>query len=247
MSSTSLPRLALLACDVFEHEIALHGGGNGQIVERRYFEMGLHDRPEVLRATLQEAIDEFDRRDGIDAIGLVYGLCGCGTAGLRARRHRLVIPRGHDCITVFLGSKERYRDHQSACPACYYYTPGWRRGGRVPGPDMLAARRAELLERFDEEDVDFLIETERETWAQHDTASFIDLGTGECEQDADYARRCADWLGWRFEHLRGDPALLRDLLHGRWDDERFQIVEPGEELAHSPDERILRAGPPSQP
>jgi hypothetical protein len=35
--------------------------------------------------------------------------------------------------------------------------------------------------------------------------------------------------------------LLRDLLEGRWDDERFQIIRPGEVLGHSPDERILRA------
>jgi len=38
--------------------------------------------------------------------------------------------------------------------------------------------------------------------------------------------------------------MLRDLLGGRWDDpERFQIVEPGERLAHAADERILKTEP----
>ena len=158
--SSSSPRIALLACDVFEKEIALHRGDAG-LVEVRYFEMGLHDRPAVLRSTLQEQIDALDGRDDIDVIALAYGLCGCGTAGLAAKRHRMVIPRGHDCITVFLGSKEKYAKHQSACPSCYYYTPGWNRGRRVPGPEKLKALREELLEKFDEDDVEFLIETER--------------------------------------------------------------------------------------
>jgi hypothetical protein len=239
----SQPRLALIACSVFEHEIALHANGS-QLAEVRYLEIALHDRSDVLRSSLQEAIDAVDHRDDIDAVALAYGLCGCGTAGLRAKRHRLVIPRGHDCITVFLGSKERYASHQAACPSCYYYTPGWNRSRRVPGPDKLEASRTELAARFDPEDVEFLLETERAQWAQHDTVSYLDLGTSDAETEADYARRCADWLGWRFERLRGDPSLLLDLLEGRWDPARFQIIEPGEQLAHAPDARIFKVEPP---
>lgn len=47
----------------------------------------------------------------------------------------------------------------------------------------------------------------------------------------------------RFERVRGDPKLIRDLLWGRWDAERFQIIGPKEELAHSADEhRAHRTG-----
>jgi hypothetical protein len=238
----SLPRFALLACKVFESEIALLAAGAQHIVETRWFEMGLHDRPDEMRVILQTALDAVDARDDIEAVALAYGLCGRGTAGLRPRRHRLVIPRAHDCITVFMGAKERYAGHQSACPSCYYYTPGWNRNRRVPGPEKLEALRVELLERFDAEDVEFLIESEREQWALHDTVTYLDLGTDDAESEADYARRCAEWLGWKFERLRGEPALLRDLLWGNWADaERFQVIEPGDALGHSPDERIMRA------
>jgi hypothetical protein len=103
--------------------------------------------------------------------------------------------------------------------------------------------RAELASRFEPEDVEFLVEEERKQWALHDTATFIDLGTDDARAEADYARQCADGLGWKFEHIRGDPSLLRDLLWGRWDEERFQIVEPGMQLGHAPDESILRAEP----
>ena len=234
------PRIALLACSVFEREIALYGNDADHIIETRFFEMGLHDNPDHLRATLQTALGELDVRNDIEAVALAYGLCGRGTAELRPLRHRLVIPRAHDCITIFLGSKERYAAHQKACPSCYYYTPGWNRECRVPGPEKIEASRKALASKFDEEDVEYLLETEREQWAMHDTATYLDLGTSDAEPEAEYAKRCADWLGWKFERLKGDPSLLHDLLWGHWDEERFQIIEPGQRLVHSPDERIMR-------
>ncbi len=238
---TAPPTIALIACSVFEKEIELHAADGAHIVDTRFFEMGLHDNPDNLRETLQGAVDELGRRTDIEAVALAYGLCGCGVAGLRPRTHKLVIPRGHDCITVFLGSKERYAAHQKACPSCYYYTPGWNRGRRVPGPQKIEALREELSKSFDEDDVEFLIETEREAWLQHDRVTYMDLGTADAEPEADYAKRCADWLGWKFERIKGDPSLLRDLIWGPWDGERFQIVEPGNRLAHSPDEHIMKS------
>jgi hypothetical protein len=235
------PRMAVLACQVFEREIALLAAGAGHIVETTFFEVGLHDRPDQLRATLQAAIHQIEQRDDVEAIALAYGLCGKGAAGLQPARCRLVIPRAHDCITVFMGSKEAYAAHQQRCPTCYYYTPGWNRVRRVPGPDRLAFLKEDLARKFEADDVEFLLETEREQWALRDTATYLDLGTSDAEAEADYAQRCAQWLGWKFERLSGDPKLLRDLLWGDWDAERFQIVEPGTRLAHSPDDAIMRS------
>jgi hypothetical protein len=234
-------QIALLACAVFEREIAVWAGTPAQIRETRFYEIALHDRPDTLREKLQSEILSLDARDDIDAIVLAYGLCGLGTAGLRACRHPIVLPRAHDCITVFLGSKKHYASHQRGCPSCYYYTPGWNQARRVPGPDKVAAMQEEYSAQFDEDDVEFLIESEKAMWAMHDTATYIDLGTADAETEANYAKRCADSLGWKFERIHGDPTLLRDLLEGRWDDERFQIIRPGEVLQHSTDERVLRA------
>jgi hypothetical protein len=240
------PPFALLACRVFEREIELLAPGAAHIAEVRWFEMGLHDQPDQMRVILQENLDALDGRDDIEAIVLAYGLCGRGTAGLRPLRHKLVIPRAHDCITVFMGSKEAYAVHQHRCPTCYYYTPGWNRGRRVPGPEKLEALRAELAEKFDPEDVEFLIASEREQWALHDTVTYLDLGTDDAESEAAYAKRCAEWLGWKFERLRGDATLLRDLLWGNWDDARFQIIQAGQRLGHALDESIMREEIPSR-
>jgi Protein of unknown function (DUF1638) len=130
------PRIALLYCSVFEDEIAQYTANAEHIIVRRKFDIGLHDRPDSMRVKLQAVVDEFDSRDDISAVVLVYGLCGRGTAGLRAGRHKLVITRAHDCMTLFMGSKERYAAKQAACPNCYFYTPGWNRARRVPGPEI---------------------------------------------------------------------------------------------------------------
>lgn len=241
------PPFALLACSVFEREIALHARDAAHIRETRWFEIGLHDRPDLLRTTLQEHLDAVDARTDIEAVVLAYGLCGRGTAGLRAGRHKLVIPRAHDCITLFMGSKEAYADYQRRCPTCYYYTPGWNRARRVPGPEKLAAMREELAKQFDAEDVAYLVETERDQWAMHDTVTYLDLGTDDAADEAAYAKQCAEWLGWTFEHHRGDPALLRDLLWGAWDETRFLIVTPGMQVGQSADDHVLRAEPAAPP
>ena len=242
MTAARLPA-ALIACEVFRDEIGLLETDDTCIVGMRFLEIGLHDQPDEMRVTLQQAIDALDARDDIGAVILAYGLCGLGTAGLRAGRHPLVFPRAHDCITVFLGSKETYAARQSACPGCYHYTPGWNRARRVPGPDRIDFLRADFSRKFDPDDVEFLLENERAMWSSYHTATFIDLGTPDAAAEAAYTARCAEWLGWNFEHLKGDPALLRDLLSGNWDAQRFQIVPPGARLAHSADEAVMRVDP----
>ena len=241
------PRIAVLACDVMQDEITMLAAGGAHIVETRYFEIFLHDRPDHLRSILAENLAAVDERTEIDAVVMVYGLCGRGTVGLRAMRHKLVIPRAHDCITLFLGSKEAYADRQRSCPSCYYYTPGWNRARRVPGPEMFEILRQDFAAKYDEEDVEFLLETQREQFAMHNTATYIDLGTEAARTEAEYAAKCAEFMGWKFEKQQGDPTLLKDLLWGHWDHERFLILEPGQQLGQATDESVMRAEIPTPP
>lgn len=237
------PALALIVCDVFEHELALATAGATHVVETSLVEMGLHDHPDRMRAVLQEIISGWENRDDISAIALVYGLCGCGTATLRSTRHRLVIPRAHDCRAVLLGNRSWFDERQAACPGCYYYTPGWNRARRVPGPQREAMVREDYARRFDPEDVDFLMESEREMWASYDTAAYIDHGTANTEAEAAYTEECARHLGWRHERVRGDLSWLRDLVWGNWDADRFQVIEPGHQLVHLPNASIMGTQP----
>jgi hypothetical protein len=237
------PRIGLIACSVFESEVQTHAADAAHIAAIRWLEIALHDQPDALRARIQDAVNALEAVDGVEAVALLYGLCGRGAAGLRAGRLPLVIPRAHDCITLFLGNRERFARHQTGVN--YFYTPGWNRARRVPGPDREAWMRQDLANRFDPEDVEFLLETERAAWTHYRAATYVDLGTPDAEREAAYAKSCADALGWRFERLDGDASLLRDLLWGRWDDDRFQVVPPGRELVHVVADRLFDVKDPA--
>jgi len=69
-SDVGPPRIALLACSVFEREIAHFARDASHIAETRFFEMGLHDRPDQLRATLRQNLEALDARTDIEAVAL---------------------------------------------------------------------------------------------------------------------------------------------------------------------------------
>ena len=237
------PPLALVACRVLENEIAVLARDAAHIVRQEFFEMGLHDQPTELRKRLAAAIARAEDDPAVEAAVLVYGLCGLALVDLAAQRCPLLVPRAHDCLTLFLGSKERYAEAMRREPGIYWYAPGWNREKRVPGPDREAKLRTEYTEKFGVEEAEALLEMERETFALHTCATYTDLRLSGDDQHCDYAKQCAQALGWRFEHHAGDATLLHDLLHGPWDPERFLIVQPGQRIAHAADERIVRAVP----
>ena len=54
MNLQPTPKIALLACSLFEPEIARLMRGAEHFAETRWFEMDLHDRPDQLRAILYQ-------------------------------------------------------------------------------------------------------------------------------------------------------------------------------------------------
>lgn len=222
-------RPSVIACDVFADELRALGVGDAEVA---WLEMGLHDHPESLRAEVARAIADIEeRRPETDAILLAYGLCGNGLLGVRAGRVPLVLPRAHDCVSVLLGGADRHAAVLAENPGTYFYSPGWIRGRRVPGPDREAGLRDLYAGRHpdDPELVEDLIEADRETFAHHSRAAYVDL-TGDTRAE-DYCRECARHLGWEFKRLDGDPAILRDLIAGKHDDDRFLSVPPGHRIA----------------
>ena len=53
------------------------------------------------------------------------------------------------------------------------------------------------------------------------------------------ARAEADERGWRFEKVLADLRLVRGLVDGDWDDDRYQVLLPGQELRMTYDESIM--------
>lgn len=243
-SGSSRPeRLAVISCAALGVEIELFAKLHPHVLSVEVLDMNLHERPSLLREVLQKKIDELVAARQPDAVALVYGLCGCGLAGVRARNCPVVVPRAHDCVTLFLGDKERYAQLTKEQPETYWYTPGWNQTGRAPSPEKMEKMRQEFAEKFDPEDADYLIEQEMEALKIYKTAAYIDFGIDDSTANEDFAKKCAEWMGWKFQRQTGNRQLLMDLLAGNWDAERFLVVPPGHEIQPSVDERVMKAVP----
>ena len=124
--------LKVIACEIAFREICTCAARSPNLFDLEFLSQGYHDNPDIGVARIQERIDtmEPDRFDGV-LVG--YGLCNNMLSGLKAREAPLVVPRAHDCITFFLGSKERYKEYFLSHSGTYYYTAGWleyrQRGG----------------------------------------------------------------------------------------------------------------------
>lgn len=236
-------RIALITCAVLEDEVALLRQKAPNPIFIEMMPQGLHNDPPRLRAELQTAIDRVEANLDIDAIVLGYGLCSRGTEGITTTRCKLVMARAHDCITLLLGSKERYASYVKTNPGTYWYSPGWNRHHTPPGKERYDKLRAKYIADYGEDNADFLMESEQHWFKTYDRATYVELGAGVTPEDIQYTRQCADWLKWSYDHQQGDPQLLLDLLSGNWDQQRFLVLEPGQSLTMTADERVIQLLP----
>ena len=244
------PRIAVIACSVLKEEVECFARGLPHVVMIEYLPQLLHNEPARLRRELQAAVEKCEAEPSVEVITLAYGLCSRGVEGLRHARCPLVIARAHDCVTLYLGSKERYAEYLEKHPGTYWYSPGWIREKAVPGPEQDAALREKYAAQFEPEDVEYLMEQRKLWMANYKRAAYVGLGAeaGEQAQQAEYTKECAACVGWDFEHVKGDASLMRDLFlggekGGRWDAERFLVVPPGHGIELVADESVVRAVP----
>lgn len=241
-------RLKLICCEVMFREVSFLVANSPHICDMVFLPKGLHDLGvEKMRPRLQEQIDSIPE-GRCDAILLGYGLCNNGVAGLTARSTRIVVPRAHDCITLFLGSRHKYREMFDAHPGTYYRTTGWiERGDGENIDDMTISRKLglqlkydELVEKYGEDNARYVMETMGDLTANYDRVVFIKMGL-DCERHFEQmAKSDAKEKGLKFEEVDGSMVILRKLLNGEWDDD-FLVVQPGESIQASHDDRVIKA------
>ncbi len=247
----------VIACEIALREICQVAARSPNLVDLEFVTQGLHDTPCTGGAEIQRRIDAVPPGK-YEAILLGYGLCGNLIRGLKARHAPLVIPRAHDCITFFLGSKERYQQRSEARVGTYYYTSGWleclqRRGlsstpanaGFLPTSASATGDQSapfeEWARKYGEDSARYLLET-MDDWARHYThGALIDFDfTQPLHLDGQVRDLCAQ-RGWQFEEVRGDLGLLQRWMDGDWPAEDFLIVQPSEKIAPSYDDGIITA------
>ncbi len=242
-------RFSLVTCEVFYREMCWAISRSPNQVDMVTLPKGLHDLgSEQMRSRVQTAIDGVKSAD-YDAILMGYGLCNNGLAGIVAPDIPVVMPRAHDCITLFMGSRKRYIKYFDDNPGTYFKTTGWMERGAV-GDDLkqLSVQQQmgmnmsyeEMVEKYGEDNAQYLYDELCKHTRNYGQYTFIEMGV---EPDGSFEARVredAEKRDWKFEKIEGDLTLIRKLVDGEWDDEEFLVVQPGESIAPAYDlDRIV--------
>jgi hypothetical protein len=236
--------LKVIACDIMFREICWLSATTPNRVDLEFLGKGYHDDPKSGRGALQERIDSVPEGE-YDAILLGYALCNNMIVGLKARHTPVVIPRAHDCITFFLGSRKRYEEMFSENPGTYYYCAGWlenrRKSEGLPesqGSPWPSRAYEEYVERYGEETARYILDV-MEGWKRHYSRGvLIDLEYAYRLGLEEKVLKICKENGWEFLKVRGDMSLLRRWIDGDWDDD-FLVLHPGQEVYATYDERII--------
>ena len=245
-------RLKLIACEILYRELCAAIARSPNRVDVEFMPKGLHDiGQEGMQSRLEQVLAEVDE-DQYDAVLFGYGLCSNGLVGLTARNVPLVIPRAHDCITLFFGSKERYLEYFYSHPGVYFKTSGWIERGsdlrQLAGESIqhrsgLVQTYDELVANYGEDNAKYLSEQLSDMTRNYRQITYIRMGVEPDGRFERLARRQADERGWEFEKLEGEMRLVERLVDGPWDDADFLVVRPGFRVAASFDEGIVKAEP----
>ena len=184
-------------------------------------DFGLHLRPGDLKRALQDKINEASQSAEVVILG--YGLCSMAVVGLQATTATLVVSRSDDCIAIFLGSCNAYKQQASNEPGTYYLTKGWIEVGDSP-----FSEHEKLVEKYGEAKAMRMMKL---TLKNYTRLAFINTGAYNLESYRDYARRNSEKFGLRYEEIDGSPALVQKMIAGPWDDE-FVVVPPGETITY---------------
>jgi Protein of unknown function (DUF1638) len=247
-------RLHLISCRVFEREIEVLSPTAKADLRIHYLDMGLHEKPgEQLRAALQQAVDAV-RVAEKDAVAIGYGLCNRGLVGLKSRELPVVIPRAHDCLGILLGSTRRYLAELDKEAGTYFQSAGWiehlpadrtLRPLAAGGQAGLSASKAELVERYGEENAEFLVKELGNLTRYYKRLAYIATPVADEKNRERKAVEIAKQQGWTFERLPGDLGWLRRLVDGEWNEQEFLVLKPGESIGLRYDGQLIGAEPAS--
>lgn len=243
-------KLKCISCEALARLVYWCAAQSPHQIDVQMFKLGLHSRPGDLRLHLQDAVDAVPAGE-YNAILLGYGVCGQATVGLTARHTPLVIPRAHDCITLYLGDRQRYQIQFEDEPGTYWYTLDYlerAKAGDALGATTLStdtsAQYEEFVRKYGQDNADYLMETMGAWQSHYARAAMIDMGVGDSAVIETHTEEIALRRGWRFEKLAGDMVLIRKLLQGIWDED-FLCVPPGQSISMSYDANIVESVTPS--
>lgn len=242
----------LVSCEIFHREMCLAVSRTPNLVDVAFLPKGLHDiGHERMLQAVQAAVDATEPGK-YEAVIMGYALCNNGLSGLVARDLPLVVPKAHDCITMFMGSRKRYEDYFFKHPGVYFMTTGWAERNTL-GTELrqvsiqketgMDLTYEEMVEKYGEDNAVFLFEQLGDHTRHYGQFTYIEMGVGPDEQIRERTRAQASERGWAFETMPGDMTMIQRLVDGHWNSGEFLVVPPRHRVVTTFDDEVIRAEP----
>jgi hypothetical protein len=225
-------KFKLLCCEVFVRETCIAIAASPHTVDPEFSKKNAHEKPYELKEMLQKKINE--THGDYDAILLGYGLCGNSIAGITAMDIPVVIPRAHDCCTIFLGSKEKFVEHFKDNLSREWSSAGYmERGdsylrdsdtGRMLGLDQ---SYYDFFEKYGEENAEYLWETLHPKNNDNEII-YIDIPETSHLGYCDKLRNIAKGDDKNLRVIEGNMRLIDNLIKGIWNEDEFLLLKPGQ-------------------
>jgi hypothetical protein len=188
-----------------------------------FLDFGLHATPKKLASTLQETLDHLTEPS---LVILGYGLCGNGLGNIKAGCHTLIIPKAHDCITILMGSRQRYEKEFNSHPNTYYLTKGWLEVGTDP-----LSQYEDFILKYGLETADWMMD---QLFQHYRRLVFLAYSAQDLEnyhsRAIKVAKFCQRWA-MVYEEMLGEDGLINKLLSTAMQPERiddeFIVIQPG--------------------
>ncbi len=243
--NTQSNRFKVIACGVLYREVCYCTAISKNIIDLVFLPQGLHDQGgEKMRIEIQKEIDKVEQNK-YDAILLCYGLCNNGISGLISHT-KMIIPRAHDCITLLLGSKEKYNRVFKENPGTYYSSPGWVERGIMDETNSdtfsqygTKEKYEEFVAKYGEKKAKRLIERLGNWYKNYNSFLYIDTKVCEQKDIKIQAKKQALEKGLEYNEIEGTTSLLLKMFNGQFDDADFLIVPENTLVKASYDETII--------
>ena len=209
----------LISCEVFMRMACLAVSNTPHVIDLDFTKLGAHEDSASLNAIL-----------------LGYGLCGNSIEGLKARSTPLIVPRAHDCCTIFLGSKQKFLENFGDNLSSQWSSVGYMERstdylrdtdtGKFMGLDK---DYEQLVEQYGEENAKYVWETLHPKSTSNEMI-FIDVPELNHPGFLDKMRSLAAEENKTLKIIDGDMRIINGLLFGEWNDLDYLYVPPGMQI-----------------
>ncbi|MBC3889235.1 DUF1638 domain-containing protein [Acetobacterium paludosum] len=204
-------KIKVIACEVMKEEIQAIEGLDD--LDFEFVSMDFHLYPKKLKTELQRIIDQ---SRGYDKIILAFGLCGGAANGLKATNCELVIPRVHDCISIFLCPKNGCVCDFKKEIGTFYLSNGWM----ITEKSILSDYQR-ILQKFGPQKANKIL---NRMYDGYKKILFIETGGVRQDEVIRQSKEIAELFKAEYETIQGQSAFIEKIISGPWDEENFITV-----------------------